>query len=399
MAQKIRVMRVSRRQLVTLAVTLAAFGMSGCASHGYRNEEVDDTIEIVDLGSGERVSLPYIARNACRDRLALVDDTRERFYMFRRQGRNTTLRTISYAGVVLEEMELVGAIAGDLSDDARYIASPVHPRGGVKIHEIATGSSHVVLPELEAKVSILGWISDDVILIVTYADKKESEYEGAVARLNLSDGNLEVLYTSKALGVGTVFALAPNRRLLAFYTRWSSEDIRVLDLATREVYVVTTGIHVDPSGNECFAWSPDSSLLAYESGLGAAIRVYSVTERKEVVSVSPDAVSRWLHPYWSKIDFSVGEWIHNFYFFDSRALMVETGDLGSDLGPVGIPQRQLVAADLATGAFSKPFPWKFRKHGRPIAGGTKQLCFVDDDRNDSVEWPRRPVPAPTRLRR
>lgn len=365
----------TRTILAAFIVGVAAvmLGTGGCLSFPAWCETAKDVIEIVDLATGERVSLPYRDDALNYERLAVADDANERFYTIRKLDGRWSIRTISYSGEVLQEKELVGIYGGHLSDDGQTVAHlgrDLSP--DLWIYNVATDVSTEVIPELPSDAVFLAWIGDSQLLVATQSHREATTtVAGEFFRFDVKTLEKETLYQDDSIYSPIECALSPDRKKLAFVSR-ERDELRILDLQAGEAYIAARGVSVDYDNlhNSSLQWSPDSAYVAYYDPLRSLVEVHSVRLQKNVVS---------------KSTLGIGGMVSGLYFLDATRVTLEVSEIELGFGPSGIPSIDLVALDFETGEFNRPFPWKFRGTGHPIAGGTKLLCFVDDDRDYFAE--------------
>ena len=326
-----------------------------------------DAIEIVDLETGARKSVPYRADLNCQERVVLRDDEEGRFFTLRRENRAYTLRTISYDGETLEEKPLPGfACDGEslcaLSPQGRSIVFHDFGDGGLSLYDIATASKAGIIPELTRHIERILWLSDtQVIVSVSQYRDEPTAFSSAVLLVDVPAKTAEVLYKDTSLiWGGKMCSLSPDRQYLAFFCEKTGE-LKVLRLGTRDVFTATTRKEDEV---EYLRWSPDSTLLAYHLPTRGRVKVYSVPEKKEVVTKT-----------WEEMDGVV----FGLFFLDADRLACETGDIELACGPSGITESRAQILNARTGQMEKPLPWKLRGRALPIAEGNKLLCVVDDD--------------------
>lgn len=358
------------------------------------HREPGASVGVIDVDKG-RVKV-IDAGDAWMENLLAVDEEQKRFATLHVTKSETSIRTISFAGNVLDSKVLPGMritggqgllrfMAYSFETDIFAYYDDIQTKALYTI-DLKTNEKKQILADLDVELFHLAWVDDKKLLLVINADWSSSQaLANSIVLLDTATTSLEVLHKAKgqfdSLGPGpsdyhprNTFKLSPDRRKFLFSQRsgpsegrWTS--LQILDLQTKELQTAA------PAEDEVFAqyacWNSDCKRIAYvqmkrtklsmkeelRSGnmyaVENSIKLYTGEQTNVTVFTSPEA---WFH--------------HNLVFLDKSRLLLGFVNEGFGGG------RSVAIIHSESGATKKLIKGKFVTNMIPVDGGRFVLCHL-----------------------
>lgn len=265
-----------------LALALPIVMDSMLAAH----REPGASVGIIDVENG-RVTV-IDAGDAWMENVIGVDESQKVFATLHVTKKETSVRTVSYSGEVVDTKVLADLHPTGGNKLLRFIAYSMETNvfayyDDVKtkaIHaiDLKTGEKNQIVGDLDVEMLHMVWIDPKSILLVINADwSKEQTLDNTIATLNLDTKKIVVIHkspdpflglgpSSSALPQKESFALSPDRSKFLFTRQSRIGDgnwttLHTLDLQTKQVHDVMP--QTDEVETHYACWSADGKEIAY----------------------------------------------------------------------------------------------------------------------------------------